>query len=168
VKKHYLLIGASLMASLFVYLFYRTEKTVINELVIRILTKENYLHIRSIVNHQLKLTPSMVYSLPEGLWVFCITLTSKRFYVPIFSKQVDGVWFPLVFATGLELLQLSGVTNGRFDILDIGFSIAFWLAGTFLIPSADEKQNFLKPINVKSTLCLASYGIVYLAHVLEG
>lgn len=155
----------ALLFCLFLYLFYRTEKTVINEIFISIFSYNRYLDLRNTISSALPLNEKIIYSLPEGLWVFCITLTSKYLFLKVGRHEINLVFFPLVFSIGLELLQLFHLSNGQFDFWDIGFSIIFWAIANYLIPFESRKQNILNPFNFRSLICLLSYLIVYLAHV---
>jgi len=166
VRKRCFLILSPLLISLFIYLFYRTEKTVVNELLIQTISDQNYSALREAISTFLPLNELIIYSLPEGLWVFCITLTSKSFYVQFLNRQIHGVWIPLVFCVGLEVFQLLNLTNGRFDLMDIWLSLLFWTIANYFFKHSPDKQNILKPLNSRSVLCFGSYGIVYLAHVL--
>jgi len=167
VKKEYLYIAVSLLLSLFIYLFYRTEKTVVNELLISIISFDTYAAWKANVVHFIPINDTIVYSLPEGSWVFCITLTSKPYYIQLKRGRIDCVFIPLVFSIGLEILQLLHVTNGRFDFIDIGVSIVFWLIGNFALRNKAPKQNILASLNLKTVICIASYAIVYLSHVFK-
>ncbi len=164
-KKNYCFIVLSLLFSLFVYLFYRTEKTVINEIFISIISFEKFAELRKEITNILPLNEHIIYSLPEGLWVFCITLTSKHLFLKVGKREINLLFIPLVFSIGLELFQLLHLTNGRFDFWDIGFSILFWAVANYLINYKSIRQNILQPFTIKSFVCLFSYLIVYLAHV---
>lgn len=163
-KNHYFII-ISLLISFFIYLFYRTEKTVITEIFISAISLDNYVELRNLITGTITLNDHVIYSLPEGLWVFCITLTSKNLVLRIANQEIDCVFIPLIFSIGLELFQLFHLTNGRFDFWDIDMSIFFWCVANYAINHQPEKQNILQPVNVKSSLCFMSYAIVYLAHV---
>ena len=151
--------------SLFVYLFYRTEKTVINEIFISIVSFDNFVELRRCITGTLTLNEHIIYSLPEGLWVFCITLTSKFLFVKAGSREIDLHFVPLIFSIGLELFQLLHLTNGRFDFWDIGVSVLFWAIANYVIKYNNSRQNILNPFTGRSLICLLSYQIVYLAHV---
>jgi hypothetical protein len=166
-KKEYLLIGLSLLISLFIYLFYRTERTLVNELVIRLMSLETYKNLKASIVHTIPLNDVADYSLPEGLWIFCITLTSKPFYIRLYRWRIDCVYIPLIFCLSLEMLQLLHVTNGRFDLMDIGIFVLFWLLGRCKLNEGIEKRHLWTQINGKTWVCLSSYGIVYLAHVFK-
>lgn len=164
-KKEYVFIGASLLISLFIYLFYRTDQTLINELVARLISVAAYTRLKATISHNLPLSDILVYSLPEGLWIFCITLTSKPFYIDLNGQRINCVYIPLIFCFSLEILQLFHVTNGRFDFMDIAFFVLFWLLGNYSLQGSLEKKHILSSVNSKTYVFLASYAIVYLAHV---
>lgn len=164
-KKKYFLIISPLLVSLFIYLFYRTEKTIATELFINVISFDNFKELQTSIRHLLPLHTYIIYSLPEGLWVFCITFTSKFLFIKISDKKINLVYIPLVFVIVLEIFQLIHLTNGRFDIWDIGFSIVFWALANYVFSSKENTQNIFKPFNLNSCICIASYLIVYLAHV---
>ena len=163
-KKNYWLIILSLLISLCIYVFYRTERTLINEMIIWHVPYENFYALRSNISFALPLDERIVYSLPEGLWVFCVTLTSKPFFLKMGKLQIDLLYLPLIFSIGLELFQLLHLTNGRFDFWDIGVSVLFWGMGNFLMKHHSTRQNIFHPFTINSFICILSYLIVYLAH----
>jgi hypothetical protein len=164
-KKIYFLIVLPLLISLFIYVFYRTQNTIINELFIYIFSAESYMALRKSITNAFPLNGYIIYSLPEGLWVFCVTLTSRSLYVKTGSREITLILVPLIFAIGLELLQLMHFTNGRFDAMDIWVSLIFWGIANYLIDHKVPRQNLFDPFNIRSFICLLSYMIVYLAHV---
>ncbi|MDT3402361.1 hypothetical protein [Mucilaginibacter terrae] len=166
-RKQYALITTALLISLFIYLFYRTEKTLVNQLLVWLISVEAYTHIKAVVVNTLPLNNVVVYSLPEGLWIFCITLTSKTYHFIIFGRRFNCLYMPLLFCLSLEILQMTHVTNGRFDWMDIGMSILFWLPGCYGFNPKEEKQHIFTSLNSKTLVCFISYGIVYLAHVFK-
>jgi hypothetical protein len=166
-KRNAILILISLLTSLFIYLFYRTDRTLVNQLAIHLFSFDAYTKLKASVAAALPLNDVIVYSLPEGLWVFCITLTSRHYYIRLFRRQMDCLYIPILFSVGLELFQLLHITNGRFDLMDISVSFIFWLSGAYLIGGRYQKQNILAQLNLRTTVCLASYCIVYLAHVFK-
>jgi len=166
-KKESLLMAMSLLISLYIYVFYRTERTLVNELVVRLISVQVYSHVKAIVSQSLPISDIMIYSMPEGLWIFCITLTSKPYYVRLFSQHIDCLYIPLIFCLTLEILQLFHVTNGRFDFMDILVFVLFWLLGRYTFSNSCKKQDILSSLDAKTLFCLASYGIVYFAHVFK-
>lgn len=164
-KKNYFIILLALLISLFIYLFYRTENTVVTKLAISLLSRERFEILRNSIVSKVTLNEHIINSLPEGLWVFCITLTSKNLYLKINDIKFDLLFLPLIFSVGLEFFQLLHLTNGRFDFWDIGVSVVFWAIAHYCIRFNDEEQNALRPFNKRSMICTASYFIVYLAHV---
>ena len=166
-KKKYFLIIISLAISLFIYLFYRTEKTVVTDLFISLISLDRYVGLKEIIVNNVILNEHIINSLPEGLWVFCITLTSKNLFLKVGDKEISLLFLPLLFSIGLEFFQLFKLTNGRFDFWDIGFSIAFWAIANYLMKYKNSRQNILCPFNIDSLICIFSYLIIYLAHVWE-
>lgn len=164
-KKEYILIACSLLLSLFIYFFYRTGKTVINDLVINFITCDRFLEWQHNVAAAIPLNEFVIYSLPGGLWVFCITLTSNCFFLKIGGYQFDLLFLPVAFAICLEILQLVHLTNGRFDFLDIVVSFLGWSLGYNLNAECSNRKNLIRPFNLQNILCVSSYLIVFLAHV---
>lgn len=164
-RKTYLFIVLSLLFSLFVYLFYRTEKTVVNEILISLISLESFIELRNNIRSGLALNQTLIYSLPEGLWVFCITLTSKFLFLRVGKREMNLIYLPLVFSIGLEFFQLLQITKGRFDFWDVGFSILFWSIAFFWNAAIGPRQDIFRPLNLRSIICVFSYLIVYLAHV---
>jgi hypothetical protein len=137
----------------------------ITEMFISIISFDNYIELRNGIKNTLPLSEHIIYSLPEGLWVFCVTLTSKYLFIKVGRREFNLFYAPLIFAIGLELFQLIHLTNGRFDFWDIGYSIVFWAIANYLISFKDIRQNILNPFSLRSFVCILSYLIVYLAHV---
>ncbi|TDO20834.1 hypothetical protein CLV32_3468 [Pedobacter duraquae] len=165
--KKYLVISVALLISLFIYVFYRTEKTLVNEFMIYLISSPMYTSIKADIIHLIPLSPILIYSLPEGLWIFCITLTSKCYYIDVYGRRYDCVYIPLVFCISLEIMQLVHITNGRFDWMDIGISMIFWLIARYTFNRNIEKSHLLTRIDLNTLACLTSYCIVYLAHVIK-
>lgn len=164
-SRKYHFICASLLISLFIYLFYRTDKTLVNEIFIKMISYGTYTRLKAQIVNIFPLHNMVIYSLPEGLWIFCITLTSKPYYVRLRNWRIAGIFIPLICCFALEILQFLHVTNGRFDFVDLGFGVVFWILGNCMMSNNFEKQNILTRPNLKTIVCLASYCIVYLAHV---
>jgi hypothetical protein len=159
------LIVLSLSISLFVYLFYRPEKTVINELIILLLSFDTYAAIRTFITNIIPLNEPTIFSLPGGLWVFCTTVLSKDLYLKLSNHKIRIDVLPVLFSVGLEFLQLLRVTHGTFDIWDIAFYLMFWLLAYYSFESRSTQQNILSPFTRNSFICLACFLAVYLAHV---
>ena len=155
----------SLLFSLFVYLFYRSEQTVVNELFQFIFTGDVYFSLKASISEKLALPTFLVFSLPEGLWVLAVTIASKNIYVGKQKYLVHLAILPIFFAITLEFFQLANIANGTFDWLDIARAICFWTLGYFMLPSPSNVQRLFLKMNVNSVICLASYMVVYLSHV---
>lgn len=164
-KQKYILIYLVLLVSLFIYLFYRTEKTLVTGLFIRIISPETYAVLKTNILAALPLNDVLIYSLPEGLWVFCITITSKPYYIKVYKLRIQCLYMPLIFCFSLEIFQLFNITNGRFDFMDLLFCLVFWILGRCLYRDKVGQYNLFSSRDIPSVVCLASYSIVYLAHV---
>lgn len=164
--KKYYLIAVSLLTGLFIYLFYRTEKTVVNELALAVVSFDTYTRLKESVTTLLPLNEIIIYSLPGGLWVFCITLTSKPYYLRFNNRRINGVFIPIIFCIGLETFQLLNLTHGRFDPMDIYVYVVFWLMGIYMFKDESDTEDILTNVNGRTVFCFATYGVVYLSHVL--
>ncbi len=164
-KKYNFYILFPLFISLFIYLFYRTERTVVNDLFISIFSFNTYSSLKDQITSILPLQEYIIYSLPEGLWIFSITLTSKDLYIPIANKKLSGAYIPIAFAVCLEWFQLIGLRPGTFDFLDITSAFLFWITAYILVPSPYQKMNILNRFNIRTKSFIFSYSIVFLAHV---
>ena len=158
-------IGIALFVSLFIYVFYRSEKTVVNELIISILSLETYSAIKSSMVNAVPLNKLLVFSLPGGLWIFCVTALSQDFYIKIRNYKIQFFRIPILFAIGLEFCQLIHLTNGRFDLWDLVFYLMFWLLAYYSYRFRRAQQNILSPFTLRGFTCLVCFLSVYLAHV---
>lgn len=163
-KKYIPPIVVSLLISLYIYVFYRTSKTLINKVIIELFSYEEYIALKSKIMMALPLNDHIVFSLPEGLWIYCITILSGPFCLIIRKRKYNLVFVPFITAVIMELFQLFHIANGRFDWMDILFSLFFWLLA-FYQTKAMVKQKFFKRLDAKSIWCICCYSIVYLAHV---
>jgi len=155
----------ALSISLFIYVFYRSEKTVVNELIIMILSFDTYAALKSNIVQTIPLSDSIVYALPGGLWVFCATALSQNFYLRMDGYEFPVVHVPAMFAVGLELCQLLRLTRGTFDFLDVLSFGLFWLLAVHSFKPDRSCQNTLSPFTVDGFICLACFFAVFLAHV---
>ena len=158
-------ITIALLISLFIYLFYRSEKTVVNELIISILSFETYGGIKSSIVNAVPLNKLIIFSLPGGLWIFCVTALAQDFYVRIRNYKIQLSLVPILFAIGLEFVQLIHLTNGRFDLWDIVFYLMFWSLASYSYRFHRSQQTILSPFTLRGFTCLSCFVSVYLAHV---
>jgi hypothetical protein len=161
----YSLVAAGLSVSLFIYLFYRSRSTVINELFRLVLSPERYTQLRTAVAAAIPLSDAVIFSLPGGLWVFCMTLLSRDLYIKLNHYKLPMAPVPIVFSLGLELFQLVHVTRGTFDLWDVGSYLLFWLLACYGFQSQSSQQDALSPFTLKGFICLTCFLSVYLAHV---
>jgi hypothetical protein len=165
VKKYIPFLVISLFLCLFIYVFYRTEKTLVNQIFIALFSQETYTFIKTSVTSLLHLQDCLIYSLPEGLWVFCITVTSSFFYLEVQKRKWSLVYVPILVVVIMEICQLLHFVNGRFDLMDIVFSTGFWLLALFCTRTDTRKEPLFQSVNTNTICCMVSYTIVFLAHV---
>lgn len=73
------------------------------------------------------------------------------------------MWMPLSYAVGLELCQFFSITDGRFDLLDIGaFVLGYLLASSFAL---DIPRKYRLGLNRQSLFLFSGYAILNLANV---
>jgi hypothetical protein len=155
----------ALLVSLFIYLFYRSEKTLVNELILLVVSYDTYVAIKTVIADALPLSELLIFSIPGGLWVFCVTTLSEGFYIKIADREIQAAVVPVLFAVGLELCQLVHLTNGRFDMLDIASYLLFWSLACYFFEPRESQQKALSPFTLPGFICLACFLSVYLAHV---
>jgi len=149
-----------------VYVFYRTENTVINVLLNEVLAPVPLYEWQTKVQSAIPLPQFVIYSLPEGLWILCITLTSKYIYVKFPQLDFNLKYVPVFYAIILEWLQYYSITKGQFDYWDILSAVIFWLLGLTLF-NAYYTRQYLFPINnLHKYIFVLSYLIINLAHVM--
>jgi hypothetical protein len=164
-KKYIPFLIVSLFLCLFIYVFYRTEKTLATRLFIALFSREEYSLLKSRITAVLPLQDCLIYSVPEGLWVFCITVTSSFFYLEMGKRKWDLVFVPIGVALVMELFQLLHLANGRFDLMGITVSTGFWLLALFCTRTNANKEPLFQAVNTNTICCMISYSIVFLAHV---
>lgn len=158
-------VAAALSVSLFVYLFYRSEKTVVNELIVMIFSFDTYAAVKNSITNAFPLNKHIIFSLPGGLWIFSATVLSQGFYMKAKDHELHLSVAPIFFAIGLEFCQLIHLTNGRFDVWDIASYLFFWLIAYYSFQSRGSQQNILSPLTLRGFFCLVCFLSVYLAHV---
>ena len=163
-KRYCTIISLALFASLFIYLVYRTEHTVVN---IMLNTISNGKAIKTILylRAHFPLPDLMIYSLPEALCVFAATLVSKHLYLKYRQRNIHLAWAPLCYAVVLELLQLLHWMPGSFDWLDILLSSALTLVAISFIKCPLPIQYLLRRFNYRTFFFIYIYAIVFLSHV---
>ena len=152
---------------LFVYVFFRTESTIINEIIQNILGADFLILLKQNISKSIHLNRHLIYSVPEGLWVFCVCLISKGLYFKIKDTKINCAYLSLIYPIALEFLQKNKITNGTFDVYDILFSIFFWLIAYLFISSPYEEKNIFEKYSFRTVCSVFGYLIVYLSDVLE-
>lgn len=163
-KKYCTIISLALFTSLFVYLFYRTQNTVVN-IMLNKLSHGQSVSVIAFVRKHLPLSKFVIYSLPEALWVFAATLVSKHLFIKSRKRNFHLAWTPLCYAISLEFLQLLHLMPGSFDWMDILPSLAFTLYAVHFIKCPLPPQQLLGKFNYRTFFFIYIYAIVFLSHV---
>lgn len=154
-----------LLLSLFLYVFYRTDQTVINDLILSLVKPETYYFAKSYFALHVPLNSWLIFSLPGGLWVFSSSFISKGFYIRIKHFKLSCSFIPLIFAIGLEIAQGLSLVHGTFDFSDLIFILLFWYLADSSFNTRLKQSNLIQNFNLKAIGCILSYSIVFLAHV---
>ncbi len=111
----YLVISASLILGLIIYLGFR-DNLIINKLIHMEVIKDYCLLI--------KLPNWVIYSLPDALWMFALILLVVTIWNFTLSKSCI-IWIIISFLTGIlfEILQKPRFIKGTFDYIDLIFII---------------------------------------------
>ena len=163
----YFIIALALLLSLFVYLFFRTEQTIVNYLFIKIWGGEHFYQSRAWVTARVNLSNFQMYSMPEALWILAITLLSKRYMIQLGNRHISLWYLPLILAFGFEFFQWMHWSNGSADLNDLWGAGLFWALGMTVFPEKEPKISLFQSFNIHALLCTGAYAVVYLAHVMN-
>jgi len=83
--------------------------------------------------------------------------------INIFSSEIKLAFLPLVYAIGLEFLQVFNLTNGTFDILDILVVLVFWFLGFIYLKQIPVQMQRL---SLSPKYIVGSYLILFLADII--
>ncbi|RYZ31252.1 MAG: hypothetical protein EOP49_39285, partial [Sphingobacteriales bacterium] len=140
-KRYYAIAASALLLALFLYLFYRTEKTLVNIMLREIVGMARAHGIRQFVVQHLPLPEWMVYSLPGALWVFAATLLSRQLYLNLPNYSIPLSVLPALYAVMMEFLQLAHWLPGTFDFTDALLALAFGLLAKTAVSCPLPVQN---------------------------
>ena len=87
----------------------------------------------------------VVFSLPNGLWVYSLTSFMCLLWKGEQASLARAFWLSLGFGlgVGLEIGQLLGVVPGTFDFADLSISLVAALAATAFAPKRQLDRNIL-------------------------
>jgi hypothetical protein len=97
-----------LVLALVIYVLFRSRDTIVNKLIYSFWATPPPIW-------RLRYGQWLVYNLPGALWMYAFLWFGS------FSRSRLLSLLPLGMALGIELLQLLHITDGTFDILDVGF-----------------------------------------------
>ncbi|MCU0437615.1 MAG: hypothetical protein MUC49_06840 [Raineya sp.] len=140
----YLYATICLLVSLWIYVFYRVEQIVVNRIIISITSPAFFKQVSLTIRNLLPLPNFVVYSLPEGLWVFAITIISGSQILKIGKIKLTMIYIPLIVACLIELVQYMRWSKGTFDILDIAVVWISWMLA-YMFEKQNSTKHFQKP-----------------------
>lgn len=108
-----------------------------------------------------------IYSLPEALWILAITLLSKRYVIQFRNLHISLWYLPVLLAFGFEFFQWMHWSNGSADLNDLWGALLFWALGMTVFPEREPKISLFQSFNIHALLCMGTYAVVYLAHVIN-
>ncbi len=150
-KKYHLYIFFPLFVSLILYVFFRSENIVINQITPNFYSKP-FLFSCNFFNF-------LIYNFPQGLWVFSTTLASKNLYLDKFNLAI----LPLIFSFYIEGIQYFHLTNGTFDYWDLITAFFSFIIAYYGISCPYKKEQLLECFNFRTVLFSFSYLIVFLS-----
>ncbi len=162
--RYWLHIIVPLIICLFIYLFYRTDHTAINQLILFI-APEKYNYLKESITNTIALPHFVIYSLPEGLWVYSVTVACVHLYFPFLKQKIFLTIAPLIFSLALECMQYLEWINGRFDVWDIVSALSFSLLAMYIFKNHFPKYNIMQGVNFRMAVSVVCFAVVYLAHV---
>ena len=163
-KRYQLSIIIPLLMSLFVYLFYRIDQTNIN-LILNTLFQNSFSELKTSINQMIQLPEFMIYNVPEGLWVFSISLLGAKLFIKIKKVRIHLIYLPISFALVLEIIQAMHITNGTFDPMDMLISSLGWLfAFCYYLYSANTVTHLPNKVSRLYIFCFV-FCCVYLSDI---
>ncbi len=151
-KKYFIYITFPLCISLIIYIFFRSEHIVVNQIIHDFVYSQTH-------HASLKLSNFLIYNFPQGLWVFSTTLISRNLYV----KRFNLAFLPLIFSFYIETVQYFHLTNGTFDLWDLVTASISFLIAYFFIDCPYKKEQLLNHFSFRTVLFSFSYLIVFLS-----
>lgn len=162
---HHIFAIIFLFFCVFIYVFYRTEDTLINLILLQLLPNSELLLFKETIRSTVAFPAWVIYSLPGGLWVFAASILARKLRLRIFSKNICIEWAPMFFALWLEFWQYVGIVKGHFDVLDILIVLIFGLTAMSVKKPMQLSTQTLFPFHKRSTIFVFVFVCVFLGHV---
>ncbi|TDL99857.1 MAG: hypothetical protein C4K58_00990 [Flavobacteriaceae bacterium] len=153
----YFLLISPLLVSLYIYLGFRTNQILVHQLVLKSQLLYPY---TSSIKPFWELPYWMIYNLPEGLWIFSLTLIAGVTRANESQKKVL-LFLPIFYVLVLEIFQGIHITDGTFDVLDLLYAFVFWL----LAKEVSTKLKVKIPKNYGRLLIIIFFVLVFLSDV---
>ncbi len=147
-----------------IYIIFRTEQTLINQIFQYIFSKEALDNLRQSIQNYIYLPAIVIYSVPEACWIASLTLLGENRYIKVCKIKVYVKYVPLLLILWFEAMQFFHLLHGTFDWYDILLSAVAW-AMSYLSISRSEKQNIFTWDRLSFWSLIFVYSVVILAHV---
>ncbi len=95
-------------------------------------------------------------TVPNALWMLAMVLIAGRSYIEIARFKIYLSYLALIYAIGLELLQLIHLTDGTYSLEDVITSIIAFIAGTGILRLVKNPYN----LKFNSDLILFTFGFL--------
>lgn len=125
-------IVAPLVFSLFIYIVYRPDTTLINVFLLEIFEVQTVHDVRLVLSATFQPSSFVVHSLPGGLWIMSITTLIMGAFDTQATLKKGILVLPLLYGIGLEICQKNHWTDGTFDWMDVWIVPIAWLCGVLL------------------------------------
>lgn len=138
-----------LIVALVIYVLYRPDSTLVNQLFIGLFSTETLDSFRSLFSNKGVIKPYVIYSFPNALWIFSTTILSVKHSIHIFKWVLPLSITPVLYCLLLEMCQLLHLTNGTFDLIDVLTSIIFWALAIMCMKTIDWhsiRVSWMKPM----------------------
>jgi hypothetical protein len=163
---HRLFVSVVLLPSLFIYLFYRTDKVVVNTICIAVFSRPRYEAVKFAIQQALPLSDWVIYNLPGMLWVSAATLVSRYFFIRFRHYTLSCGYIPMIYAISLEGLQRLHLTRGCFDWFDVvGTFLGAFIV--FLWPMDTKPQPLFSRFDRGSACFVLMYALLLLSSKLR-
>lgn len=163
-KRYHISIVIPLLLSLFIYLFYRIDETNVN-LLLSYFFDLGFTESKHTLKSILPIPEFIIYNLPEGLWVFSISLLGANLFIRIKKIRIHLIFLPITFAIALEIFQGMHITNGTFDILDVLISTIAWLLAYLYYEWPINQLKELQYTSTRMYAFLFVFACVYLSDI---
>lgn len=142
-RNKWIYIGFSMLLALFIYSFFRSENTIINQLWLS-LFPDNYLYLRGVFG-QYDVPDFVRFNLPGVLWMIGALLLCAKYTITIRKLRFKLMFLPLLVCVIIEVVQWVGITDGTFDMMDVvSYLLGFVVVYAMYTSRTEKKECILR------------------------